>query len=382
MLTEGQLVIELTQNGAQDNLVAIDSTRPVAACKILVGKSVEEAFELVPRLFNLCGMAQSRAASLAITNQSKQPTDVQTENARDMLVLIETAREHLLQLLLTTPKIHQQQINPVLLDGISSLPQQWLSLLFAEGAFQPQARSTADARDILQAIENLEKLLTERVFQCSPESWLELSDETAIHQWSQQQQTTAATATAIIYQQQWAQQGDTYCQAMPRLDVQTLDQLITDVNQNFAAEPLWQNRPLETTTLSRNQGSPLIQSLTKSCGNGLLTRWIARLVDLAQIPQHLRQIMESNEQALVSCEHGIAQVEAARGRLIHRVRLEGETISEYQIVAPTEWNFHPRGVVSRCLASLRARSSEQLEQLCRLLISSIDPCVGYQLRIQ
>ena len=46
MLTEGQLVIELTQNGAQDNLVAIDSTRPVAACKILIGKSVEEVFHI------------------------------------------------------------------------------------------------------------------------------------------------------------------------------------------------------------------------------------------------------------------------------------------------------------------------------------------------
>ncbi len=77
---------------------------------------------------------------------------------------------------------------------------------------------------------------------------------------------------------------------------------------------------------------------------------------------------------------GLGQVEAARGRLLHRIQLDGERIRRYQIVAPTEWNFHPQGVVAQSLKTLSG-DNEQIEQQARLLINEIDPCVTYQLSV-
>ncbi|MBK6630066.1 MAG: nickel-dependent hydrogenase large subunit [Betaproteobacteria bacterium] len=36
-------------------------------------------------------------------------------------------------------------------------------------------------------------------------------------------------------------------------------------------------------------------------------------------------------------------METARGTLLHQVTLAGDHVAHYRIVAPTEWNFHPRG---------------------------------------
>jgi coenzyme F420-reducing hydrogenase alpha subunit len=56
-------------------------------------------------------------------------------------------------------------------------------------------------------------------------------------------------------------------------------------------------------------------------------------------------------------------------------------ISSYQILAPTEWNFHPQGLVKNSLCHLSINHPQQLEKLARLLVNAIDPCVGYDLRI-
>ena len=77
---------------------------------------------------------------------------------------------------------------------------------------------------------------------------------------------------------------------------------------------------------------------------------------------------------------GIGRASAARGQLFHRVFLEGERVSVYQILAPTEWNFHPRGVVAVSLATLKGDKGE-MERQARLLINAIDPCVSYELGI-
>ena len=78
---------------------------------------------------------------------------------------------------------------------------------------------------------------------------------------------------------------------------------------------------------------------------------------------------------------GIAQVEAARGRLVHRVELDGDRVQRYQILAPTEWNFHPRGVLAQGVKGLAVSNKALLRRQTELLINAIDPCVGYELQI-
>jgi coenzyme F420-reducing hydrogenase alpha subunit len=109
---------------------------------------------------------------------------------------------------------------------------------------------------------------------------------------------------------------------------------------------------------------------------------VARLVDIADALVRLGDFF--NQRQGLSFRRGslgIASVEAARGQLTHRVAVDGDRITDYSILAPTEWNFHPRGVVARGLASLRSTNAEQLRQQAEFIIHAIDPCVAYDLHI-
>ena len=46
---------------------------------------------------------------------------------------------------------------------------------------------------------------------------------------------------------------------------------------------------------------------------------------------------------------GLGLVESARGCLCHRVAVAAGRVSDYKILAPTEWNFHPEGPLTRGL---------------------------------
>ena len=78
---------------------------------------------------------------------------------------------------------------------------------------------------------------------------------------------------------------------------------------------------------------------------------------------------------------GLAQVQAARGLLVHRVALQAGRVADYRILAPTEWNFHPQGAAALGLATLPDADDETLQRLGGLFITALDPCVAYDLRI-
>ncbi|HEX5633974.1 MAG TPA: hypothetical protein VFX50_12135, partial [Gemmatimonadales bacterium] len=68
--------------------------------------------------------------------------------------------------------------------------------------------------------------------------------------------------------------------------------------------------------------------------------------------------------------------------LVHRVRLEdgragGEpVVAECDVLAPTEWNFHPEGAVARVLARLPAPAAAVT---VRLPAAAVDPGVALRL---
>ena len=72
---------------------------------------------------------------------------------------------------------------------------------------------------------------------------------------------------------------------------------------------------------------------------------------------------------------GLAWCEMARGLLVHRVRLHDDgrgepCVAEYDVLAPTEWNFHPHGAVAQALAM------DLDERAARVLAAAFDPCVS------
>lgn len=83
----------------------------------------------------------------------------------------------------------------------------------------------------------------------------------------------------------------------------------------------------------------------------------------------------------------LAWTEMARGVLCHRVRLELDgarpTIGDYHVLAPTDWNFHPRGVVADALAALPAGGDAVARAATArrvgVLAAAFDPCVHFEI---
>ncbi|HCV13111.1 MAG TPA: hypothetical protein DGC76_05325 [Candidatus Accumulibacter sp.] len=77
---------------------------------------------------------------------------------------------------------------------------------------------------------------------------------------------------------------------------------------------------------------------------------------------------------------GLARVDTARGSLLHRVELAEDRVLQYLIVAPTEWNFHPRGAFVREISGCPASSRRAARFAADSLALSLDPCVAFACR--
>lgn len=75
----------------------------------------------------------------------------------------------------------------------------------------------------------------------------------------------------------------------------------------------------------------------------------------------------------VDARHALAWVETARGVLVHLLAVDAcGNVDQYRVVAPTQWNFHPDGVLARALAA-RAPG----DPAPTLLAIAGDPCVPF-----
>ena len=74
-------------------------------------------------------------------------------------------------------------------------------------------------------------------------------------------------------------------------------------------------------------------------------------------------------------------IEAARGSLGHWLRLKNGRILNYQIVAPTTWNFSPRdaagtpGALEQALVGALVRPGETDPVSVQHIVRSFDPCM-------
>ncbi|WP_457673309.1 nickel-dependent hydrogenase large subunit [Thiolapillus sp.] len=379
---EGSIRIDLRLARGAVQQVSLESSRPVHASRVLEGKPVDEALSLLPLLFNVCATAQACAAVRAC----EQALEIQEAPAsvrhRGLLVKLENLREHLWRVFLDWPgwlgagpdESAMQQL--IRLQGALSGVLDPAQELFSPGAL-PDVLEEEAWRSLM---EQLETLLEARLFGQRPAHWLEGMDDAALQAWSRRTDTIAARLLRKVLERDWAASGACDVAPLPLLDGCELADAFAD--DRFVEAPLWQGEPRETSALTRQQGL-LMQALGQHWGNGLLPRLVARLVEVARLCGELRALSIEPPAAL-SCPGrpglGLGQAEAARGRLVHQVILEGRRIRRYRILAPTEWNFHPRGVVARGLATLEG-DRETIGEQARLLIGSIDPCVACELNL-
>ncbi len=385
---EGNIIIYLHTNDRQVNHVHIQNQRNLAASKVLLGKSVDQATQMVPLLFSLCSTAQTCVAVAAIEQATNIEIDEQTRAQRAALVRMETLREQIWRVLIDWPWFIGEPANHRALQQVIQICEKYKQLLAPQqqqlkpGGHPNLDHSLESKIDDLQ--RQLSSILEQNVFALPLKAWLELQTINNLIHWSARRETSSARLISHLQAMDWEQSGKCPILPIPVMDSERLHYALQ--LEHFIQKPRWHDRCHETGNIARCS-SELIKSLQREFGNGLLTRLTVRLTEVAQLTQRMADLstdqtsdvfLDNDEQLEMGT--GLAHIMAARGQLTHQVKVANDVIQNYKILAPTEWNFHPEGVVASSLSSLTGKQKE-IELQTRLLINCVDPCVGYQLHI-
>jgi uptake hydrogenase large subunit len=148
---------------------------------------------------------------------------------------------------------------------------------------------------------------------------------------------------------------------------------------------------IEVGALARQlvDGHPLIRDLVAESGGNVRNRVIARLLELARVliamEDWVRDLAPGDPfclQTQIPEEGGgVGLVEAARGSLGHWLAIRRGRILNYQIIAPTTWNFSPRdaagvpGALEQALVGTEVRPGETTPVAVQHVVRSFDPCM-------
>lgn len=346
----GKILVSIRHDGRKVVAVEVRSTRPLAS-RLFSGRTPEAAVQLAPMLFSLCGRAQGAAAQAAM--MAAQGLEVSDVGVLENAIAREAMQEHLWRLLLDWPAL------------LGLAPQQ-AEFVRWHTALRSSADNAVSAEEIARdwlGIPVETWLAWERV--ADLESWWHAADSPAARLLHAVAATDAGFAS----------------QTVPLLPRETEFQAWwgDDVGESFALLPDWQGKPAETGTLAEYATLPPISEALRKYPSRVLPRVLARMRDvlvLATGKGGSRMSHEGDGRGT-----GLAVVETARGKLMHRIRLENWNVRDYLIVAPTEWNLHPRGALAAGLVGSDATDATRLLKNARMLMLSLDPCVGYDMEM-
>ncbi len=393
---EGRVHIGVIAAAHKIRDVEIHSSRHIDACRVLVGKPVDQALAILPRLFSICGSAQAVAGSMAREALSGlQPTPQQSA-ARQISLSLETVQEHFGRLLIDWPRLYDgagpdlpslARVHTYLRatrDALGSIPSAHAK---SAGGVKINAAALANA------VEQLETLMSDVLLGMRSEEWLGIDDCAQLRGWYRSTHNVATMAFRRLEQNDIAEFGRCDMQLMPQIDAREFDQLLSGSSAwQIAARPYWRGKVYETGPLARQARWPLISDLRRRYGNGLIVRMAARFVELVcaihDLPAQIAGLQVAAQQEAprpseqyIANGAGVGVVEAARGRLAHRLEVEQGVIRDYRILAPTEWNFHPEGPLVYGLRGLRFGELAELRQRIGMLVSALDPCVAHEITI-
>lgn len=160
---------------------------------------------------------------------------------------------------------------------------------------------------------------------------------------------------------------------------------------SWCKAPRLDGQVIEVGALARQMvdQQPLITSLIGKGPGNVSARVIARLLEVARIVPLMESWVKEINPGEPFCTHGqlpetgeaAGLIEAARGSLGHWMRIKNGRILNYQIIAPTTWNFSPRdnqgipGALEQALAGAPIRPGETDPVSVQHIVRSFDPCM-------
>jgi hypothetical protein len=381
MPIEGEIAVRIDRAAGRVARVTIRSTRPLATARVVVGRRVGEAARLVPRLYSVCANAQGAASASALAAARGQPPSPSSLAAQAFAVALENLQEDLRRLLMDIPRVLGElpQVAPVATARRSFAPV--LSVL--PGTIDADA-VTPDARR--HATDAAIDAVADHVLGEAPSRFAARSDADALERWARE----AATAPARVLRAVLDRDGRLGASDVPTLPSMTRERVEATLLPSLAADaafpaaPRVDGAPRETGALARMAAHPAIAAFVSRHGRGVASRLAARVGDVARTSAALAEnATPARIDAWATRDGaGVALVETARGLLLHRAEVRGDTVTGYGVVAPTEWNFQPGGPLERSLAGLDAADAQALHRDAALVVQSLDPCVACGIEVR
>jgi hypothetical protein len=355
--------IELTLSLREGRVASVDisARRPIGIGRLAEGRDGDAVAALVPRLFALCAMAQSAAVTTALAAARGETLAPDRAAAQAGAVLA----ERLVELLRGTIT---SLAGPALPTFVPALRQVIDAARRFDGAVLPEPDAIVAIEAGLVALGLPERCFDNaETFRC----WL-----------------ASSSPLADLHRALLVDDRNFGVAALDPLDVvddARIGAALLQSGPRFASLPDLDGRVPETGALARQFTHPLIAAQE----HGLGARLLARFIEIRATPAQLLALLrgEAAPADLISAQQlapgvGLAAVECARGRLHHLVKLDQQgLVSHFAILAPTEWNFHPRGPLSRALQNLALRADVSDRTRVERLVAAFDPCVAFGVSI-
>ena len=399
----GAILIRLRTHGGR--VVAADLTssrRTDFSRRLFAGRPVDHVLKTLPMVFSVCATAQTAAAVQACERAAGVEADTAHMAARQLLVYAETVREHLIRMLLGWSTWLGIAPPAGRLGVLGKMRNAWGQVLYPGGdAFRVGGGELSPDMQAIPSLLNDLEALVELALGVGPVAWQQIADRDALRQWATGGEAVAQQMVRQVMGRGLAGLGAAAVSALPdEIPDREFAARLTggpaqagvDANARassgvdaFIAAPTWAGVPCETGALQRQSEVPVVADLRDAHGNGVLTRQVARLSELVAALGEIRRLaaalhaQRAGSAASASTGTGVAQVEAARGRLVHLATIGDGLVSDYRILAPTEWNFHPQGALAQGLLTLPVDDS--LQRNAQLLVDAVDPCVESRVEI-
>jgi coenzyme F420-reducing hydrogenase alpha subunit len=387
---EGDIGITLTTERGRIVGVAIANHRPLGLASHLAGVSPASALSRVATLFSACRIAQSVAGCMAVERALGIDLAPSQKAARAFLLRGETVLEHATSALLDWPVLMRQRPAGLRVVKVlrSSFADLWRSVYPDGDWMRPGGGHLAPDKAALVARQEAAEDAIEEARLVFP------LDITGCQEWLGGARGPAAGLLRLLKTEGWAGCGASNVPLLERIGEPTLEavleqSLAADNDARFIALPEYKGEARETGPLARRMEEPVIKENIAEHGRGLAARFLAQCVETMRCLEEMRSIADEladdngadvGSPIMASSGTGVAMVEAARGRLAHRVEIMDGQVCRYQILAPTEWNFHPQGALVRGLTE--GGAGPPPEHLAQLLVAALDPCVPCQIEMR
>lgn len=346
--------------------VHAENSRPLAA-QLLVGKTVDEAARLAPVVFSLCGVAQGVAVKAA-ADVAGGGSFVMTAEIERALSL-EAIKLHLWRLMLDWPVLFGRQPERA---RFAFVLKRLDKVIDARSAYDAGGEVLdLVARELLAGFMNSLR---------EPRNLSEMADAC-------RRSGSIGDALARLIE---AGASDPLEDPVPLLAPLPASVFADALpggwpDADYCRAPHLSGDAYETGPLARHVNNPLVARLVVQ-RHRIAARLFARVVEMSDCASRLRHPLPDDMPALVDVAPlagggALARIETARGVLLHALRLDGDTVADYAIVAPTEWNFRPGGVFEQEGAGWAATDVAYAEWRLRALALALDPCVLYDVAV-